>query len=324
MIGHKGNEIVAEVAPQPGDVFIEKRKPSAFFGTPLMSYLTNMGADSLILTGTTTSGCVRASAVDALSYDLQVTIPGRGRLRSRRTLAQSRSVRSAHEIRRRHLWPTCSAISAGSPPVCSTKPIRQRRAAAQSGKRMRDRLSNSMAVIEEIMVPAGDGRGVVVNAGQLLDIIDVEGQQVGDLVAWRRDDPGEYMSPTHTVSCNASIKLKVGDQVFTNRRNPIFTILRDDVGQHDIIVPCCDHERYARDFKIHDHRSCLGNLLEARDLLGAKFDIRGEQAWNIFMHNRVTPEGAVVTDAAAHPRAPPLRCVPRWTSWHSCRPARRI
>jgi maleamate amidohydrolase len=74
VIGHKGNEIVAEVAPQPGDIFIEKRKPSAFFGTPLMSYITNMRADSLILTGTTTSGCVRASAVDALSYDLRVTI----------------------------------------------------------------------------------------------------------------------------------------------------------------------------------------------------------------------------------------------------------
>ena len=75
VIGHKGNEIVAEVAPVPADIFIEKRKPSAFFGTPLMSYLTNMRADSLILTGTTTSGCVRASAVDALSYDLRVTIP---------------------------------------------------------------------------------------------------------------------------------------------------------------------------------------------------------------------------------------------------------
>lgn len=75
VMGHKGNEIVAEVAPLADDLFIEKRKPSAFFGTPLMSYLTNMGADSLILTGTTTSGCVRASAVDALSYDLRVTIP---------------------------------------------------------------------------------------------------------------------------------------------------------------------------------------------------------------------------------------------------------
>jgi uncharacterized protein YcgI (DUF1989 family) len=157
-----------------------------------------------------------------------------------------------------------------------------------------------MAVIEEIIVPARYGRGIQVKAGQLLDVIDLEGQQVGDLVAWRLDDPSEYMSPTHTVSCNASIRLKVGDQVFTNRRHPIFTIVRDDVGKHDIIVPCCDYERYARDFNIHDHRHCLGNLIEARDLLGAKFDIRGEQAWNIFMHNRVTPEGAVVTDAAAH------------------------
>jgi maleamate amidohydrolase len=75
VMGHKGNEIVAEVAPLEDDLFIEKRKPSAFFGTPLMSHLNQLGADSLILTGTTTSGCVRATAVDALSYDLLVTIP---------------------------------------------------------------------------------------------------------------------------------------------------------------------------------------------------------------------------------------------------------
>lgn len=75
VMGHKGNEIVAEVAPRPDDLLIEKRKPSAFFGTPLVSHLNMMGADSLILTGSTTSGCVRASAVDALSYDFMVTIP---------------------------------------------------------------------------------------------------------------------------------------------------------------------------------------------------------------------------------------------------------
>lgn len=75
VIGHRGNDIVDEVAPLDGDIFIEKRKPSAFFGTPLMSHLTMLRADSLILTGTTTSGCVRASAVDAISYDLRVTIP---------------------------------------------------------------------------------------------------------------------------------------------------------------------------------------------------------------------------------------------------------
>ena len=75
VLGHKGNEIVAEVAPEDGDIFIEKRKPSAFFGTPLMSHLTMLRADSLILFGSTTSGCVRATAVDGVSFDLRVTIP---------------------------------------------------------------------------------------------------------------------------------------------------------------------------------------------------------------------------------------------------------
>ena len=48
VMGHRGNEIVDEVAPLPGDLFIEKRKPSAFFGTPLISHLINLRADSLI------------------------------------------------------------------------------------------------------------------------------------------------------------------------------------------------------------------------------------------------------------------------------------
>ena len=158
-----------------------------------------------------------------------------------------------------------------------------------------------MATVTEIAVPAREGRGVTVHAGQLLDIVDVEGQQAADLVAWRRADPREYMSPAHTVSCNASIRLGAGSQVFTNHRNPIFTIVRDDVGKHDLLVPCCDPERYSRDFGRAGHRSCLRNLQEARDQLGRTFDIHGEQAWNIFMHNRITPEGKVVTDPASHP-----------------------
>lgn len=75
VVGHRGNDIVEEVAPQLGDIFIEKKKPSAFFGTPLASYLVSLRADMIILTGTTTSGCVRATAVDAISYNFRVAIP---------------------------------------------------------------------------------------------------------------------------------------------------------------------------------------------------------------------------------------------------------
>jgi uncharacterized protein len=156
-------------------------------------------------------------------------------------------------------------------------------------------------MVQQVTVPAREGRGVRIGAGELLDVIDLEGHQVGDLVAWFADDPGEYLSPTHTVSCNASIKLGAGSQVFSNHRNPVFTIVRDDVERHDIIVPCCDQERYARDYGLPDHPHCLGNLFQALELLGERFDLRGEMAWNVFMHNRVTDRGKVVTDRALHP-----------------------
>ena len=69
-----GNDIVAEIAPQQGDIVIEKDKPSAFFGTPLLSYLIALGVDSVIVTGTTTSGCVRATVIDAFSNNLAVSV----------------------------------------------------------------------------------------------------------------------------------------------------------------------------------------------------------------------------------------------------------
>jgi nicotinamidase-related amidase len=69
-----GNDIMDEIAPAPQDIVIRKIKPSAFFGTPLMAFLNDLGADSLIVTGTTTSGCVRASVLDAFSQNLRVVI----------------------------------------------------------------------------------------------------------------------------------------------------------------------------------------------------------------------------------------------------------
>jgi nicotinamidase-related amidase len=60
--------IKAELAPQPGELVIHKERASAFFGTPLIAHLRRMGVESLIICGESTSGCVRASTVDAYSY----------------------------------------------------------------------------------------------------------------------------------------------------------------------------------------------------------------------------------------------------------------
>lgn len=72
------NAIVDEIAPQPTDIVIHKIKPSAFHGTPLKSLLTLLNADSLIVTGTTTSGCVRASVIDAFSENYRIALVEEG------------------------------------------------------------------------------------------------------------------------------------------------------------------------------------------------------------------------------------------------------
>jgi len=70
------NEIVAEVAPQPGDLVIEKTCASVFAGTPLLHHLRAIGTDTVIVCGESTSGCVRATVVDAATYRYRVGVVG--------------------------------------------------------------------------------------------------------------------------------------------------------------------------------------------------------------------------------------------------------
>jgi len=69
------NEIAEEIRPQEGDVVVAKGKASIFFGTPMLSILNHYRVDTLIVTGAMTSGCVRATVVEAASYDYYVIVP---------------------------------------------------------------------------------------------------------------------------------------------------------------------------------------------------------------------------------------------------------
>jgi len=68
-------EIVDEVAPIAGEVVLRKTAPSAFFSTPLVSILQHFRADTVIVAGESTSGCVRATVADARSYRYRVLVP---------------------------------------------------------------------------------------------------------------------------------------------------------------------------------------------------------------------------------------------------------
>lgn len=72
----RAHDVVDEIAPQPGDLVVTKSKPSAFFATALVSWLIQLGVDTVFLAGGSTSGCVRATAVDAFSYNFNPFVVG--------------------------------------------------------------------------------------------------------------------------------------------------------------------------------------------------------------------------------------------------------
>jgi len=72
--GNAMGDLAEGIDPQPDELLIGKQYPSAFFGTSLASTLTYLGIDSVLLTGVTTSGCIRASCIDAMSHGFRTIV----------------------------------------------------------------------------------------------------------------------------------------------------------------------------------------------------------------------------------------------------------
>lgn len=116
---------------------------------------------------------------------------------------------------------------------------------------------------EEIFIPAYEGRSVRLSKGEHLLIIDVEGKQVGDFVCFNWHDSTEHVSPVHMRASLSSIRLQVGDSLYSNRRRPLMKLIHDTVGKHDFFFPACDYYRYKVDFGLEDHPNCHDNLKSA-------------------------------------------------------------
>ena len=76
--GTKGAEIVPAIAPQPQDIVLVKTKQSGFHGTPLLDLLIAARVDTVVITGGSTSNCVRATAIDSNSYNFRTIVPRDG------------------------------------------------------------------------------------------------------------------------------------------------------------------------------------------------------------------------------------------------------
>ena len=141
----------------------------------------------------------------------------------------------------------------------------------------------------EYLIQACSGRAIDVKAGQLISVIDIDGGQVVDFFAESAKDGCEFVSPGVTMDCNESLRLNIGDTIYSNLYNPMFTVISDDVGEHDLIHPCCRPEMY--EFFYHNgdgHANCLDNINVS---LGRKHPII--HPINLFMYTAIEPNGKI-------------------------------
>ena len=95
---------------------------------------------------------------------------------------------------------------------------------------------------KEYIIPACSGIKIDVRQDQNITVIDIEGGQVADFFAEVAGNPNEFLSTGVTIDCNESLKLNVGNFIYTNLYHPMMKVLSDDVGEHDLIHPCCRPE----------------------------------------------------------------------------------
>ena len=139
-------------------------------------------------------------------------------------------------------------------------------------------------------VSARTGAAFEIRTGERFQVLDQEGRQACAIVALRKEDHGEWLSPAHTRAALGSIMLTVGATLVSNRREPLLRLEEDTVGRHDLLMPACDRRSYLEAYGVPEHSNCRDNLAGAL----AEFDIPDDRVpdpVNLFMHVGILGRG---------------------------------
>ncbi|NVD44182.1 DUF1989 domain-containing protein [Qipengyuania atrilutea] len=133
-------------------------------------------------------------------------------------------------------------------------------------------------------IPPRSGTAFELGKGQRLTVIDPEGAQVSDLLAYGLDDVREVISNGRTFDYEQTIKLTAGNTLWSNRSNGMLKIVEDTAGTHDFLLTPCSTATFKHFYPDKPvHRGCFGNLAEALSPWGI-----GEDdipcAFNVFMN----------------------------------------
>lgn len=138
------------------------------------------------------------------------------------------------------------------------------------------------------------GTALIVRAGQTLKIIDPKGEQVSDLTSFSVDDTSEWLSSGRTIDYANTIYLTTGHALYSNRSQPMWTIVEDTVGRHDFLLTPCSPETFSIIYGTTGyHPSCFENLAKNLSAFGIAPDAI-PTTLNIFMNVEVKPSGELV------------------------------
>jgi uncharacterized protein len=137
------------------------------------------------------------------------------------------------------------------------------------------------------------GVAFTLRKNQRLRVIDPQGEQVCDLLAFNAADTAEVISSGRTLDYASKIYLSVGDPLYSNRSNVMLRILEDTVGRHDFLLTPCSRDTFRIIYgDTNPYRGCFGNLAEAL----APYGIGPDQiptAFNVFMNVVIDGDGAL-------------------------------
>jgi uncharacterized protein len=145
----------------------------------------------------------------------------------------------------------------------------------------------------QIEIPPKTGHALRLRRGNGLRVIDVDGLQVADLVAFDADNPREHFSQNFTRANNDKASVDIGDQLYSNLNRPLLTVVDDTVGVHDMLFLPCSRFLYEHVFGIDGKTGCREHLTGALESHGVGFELVTDP-FNVFMNAGIDEQGRVI------------------------------
>jgi uncharacterized protein len=150
---------------------------------------------------------------------------------------------------------------------------------------------------ESFHVPARSGKGFTVRNGDLIKIVDLQGQQPVDFWAFNKRNIYEHLSCEHTKPSLEKLFPRQGDAAYTTHRRPIMTLIEDhSPGQHDMQFAACDKWRFKELGAKGKHANCAENLHKGLKTLGIELPFT-PQPWNLFTNFFINADGSFTVKA---------------------------